>query len=289
MAERFRHGEVEGLRVGRLPLRYNTTCILYRVGSTVIDTGPPNQWRLVRRFLAERAVRQVVVTHHHEDHGGNLAPIQRCFASPIYSPRLALAALRTGFPLRPYQRLFWGRPERVRAQPLPPVVPLGDGRVLEAIAAPGHSADMTCFLEPQRGWLFAGDLYVAGRVRLLRQDEDLGAEIASLRRVLGCDFETMFCAHRGVVAAGKAALRRKLDFLESLCEQAIGLRRQGRSRREITSLLLGREGLMTLVTGFHFSKQNLIAACLAALPAAEARSCALEGPGGHRSFLDPEG
>jgi hypothetical protein len=76
----------------------------------------------------------------------------------------------------------------------------------------------------------------------------------------------MFCAHRGVIASGKAALRRKLDFLESLCQQVADLHRQGRSREEITRRLLGREGLMTLLTGYHFSKRNLIDACLQALP-----------------------
>ena len=267
MTERLQHGEVEGLRVGRFPLRYNTTCILYRLGSTVIDTGPPNQWRRVRAFLAERAVRQVVVTHYHEDHGGNLAPIRRAFAAPVYAPRPGLAELASGFPQRAYQRLFWGRPEPVQARELPGQVPLDGGGALEAVPAAGHSADMTCLLERERGWLFAGDLYIAARTRLLRQDEDLGAEIASLRRVLDLDFDTLFCAHRGVLASGKAAVRRKLDFLESLCQRVAELRRQGRSREEITRLLLGREGLMTLLTGYHFSKRNLIAACLQALPA----------------------
>lgn len=266
MPERLQHGEVEGLRVGRFPLRYNTTCILYRLGSTVIDTGPPNQWRRVRAFLGERAVRQVVVTHYHEDHGGNLAPIRRAFAAPVYAPRLGLAELASGFPQRPYQRLFWGRPEPVEARELPARVPLDGGGALEAIPAAGHSADMTCMLERGRGWLFTGDLYIAARTRLLRQDEDLGAEIASLRRLLACDFDTMFCAHRGVIGSGKDALRRKLDFLESLCQQVADLRRQGRSREEITRRLLGREGLMTVLTGYHFSKRNLIDACLQALP-----------------------
>ncbi len=265
MTERFQHGEVEGIRVGKYPFRYNTTCILYRLGSTVIDTGPPNQWRAVRAFLAERAVRQVVVTHHHEDHSGNLAPIQRALAAPVYAPRQGLAELGAGFSQRPYQHLFWGRPEPVQARELPREVPLGDGRALEAIPTPGHSTDMTCLLDRQRGWLFAGDLYIAARTRLLRQDEDLKAEIASLRRVLAYDFETLFCAHRGVVEPGKAALRRKLDFLESLCQRAAELHGEGRSSREITRLMLGREGLMSLATGFHFSKRNLIAGCLVAI------------------------
>ena len=45
MIERIEHHEVEGIRVGRFGSQINTTCIVYRLGSTVIDVGPPNQWR----------------------------------------------------------------------------------------------------------------------------------------------------------------------------------------------------------------------------------------------------
>lgn len=37
--QRLRHGDVEGLRVGRFGGKVNTTCILWRIGDTLIDTG----------------------------------------------------------------------------------------------------------------------------------------------------------------------------------------------------------------------------------------------------------
>lgn len=268
MAERIRQGEVEGIRVGRFPFRINTTCILYRLGSTVIDTGPPNQWRTVRRFLREREVRQVVVTHHHEDHSGNLAAIRRDLRMAIYAPAAALEPLARGFPLRPYQHLVWGRPVPVHAEPVPEQVPVAPGRMLLALPSPGHSSDMTCYLDAERGWLFTGDLYISDRTRYLRQDEDLRTEMESLRRTLAYDFDTLFCSHRGIVSSGKEALRRKLDALESLCERVAHHRREGRGPEEIQRMLLGREDLMTWVTGFHFSKRNLIAGCFALTSAA---------------------
>lgn len=261
MAERIQHSEVEGLRVGRFPFLINTTCILYRVGSTVIDTGPPNQWSQVRRFLQEREVEQVIVTHHHEDHGGNLAAIHDALKARVYSPPEGIEPLARGFPQKLYQRVVWGRPDPVQAEAMSEQVAIGGGRTLEAIPVPGHSVDMTCFLDPERGWLFAGDLYISSKTRYLRQDEDLRAEIESLRRIVAYDFETVFCSHRGVVRSGKEALRRKLEFLESLCEQVAHLRAEGRSLQEIKRRLVGREDLMTWITGYHFSKANLIAAC----------------------------
>lgn len=269
MAQRIRHADVEGLRVGRFPGMLTGACILYRLGDTVIDTGPPNQWRTVRRFLAERQIQRVVVTHHHEDHSGNLASIE---VPEILAPEGGLAALRQGFPLRLYQHIIWGRPRTVRAEPLPAEIPLADGGKLIALPAPGHSADMTCFLEPERGWLFTGDLYIASKTRYLRQDEDLRDQIDSLRRIQQLDFGTVFCSHRGVLEDGKDALARKLDFLSSLCERVADLRSQGKGIYEVTRLLLGREDMLSWMTGFHFAKRHLIAACFEIAAQSEVKS-----------------
>lgn len=260
MTDLIEHEGVEGLRVGRFPGQINTTCIVYRLGATVVDVGPPNQWRQVRRFLAERAIRQVLATHHHEDHSGNLASVRE-LAEAVYAPAASLGRLDQGFPLRPYQLLVWGRPERCRPEPVPEEVPLDDGGTLRTVAAPGHSDDMTCYLEPVRGWLFTGDLYISSRTKYLRRDEDLRDELASLRRVLALDFDTIFCSHRGALTSGKEKLRAKLDFLESLCARVRHLRGEGRGVAEITRALLGREDLTAWMTGFHFSKRNLIRAC----------------------------
>ncbi len=265
MIERIEHADVEGIRVGKFASQINTTCIVYRLGSTVIDTGPPNQWRTVRRFLTERRVRQVVVTHHHEDHSGNLARAGRALDAEILAPAGGLAPLAEGFSLKPYQHLVWGRPKPVHPSPIAGEIEIGGGRTLTPIAAPGHSTDMTCLLDPQRGWLFTGDLYISSKTRYLRADEDLPAQLASLRRILELDFDTLFCSHCGVVEAGKEALGRKLRFLEELCERVRLLRDEGRNVAEITRALVGREDLMSWLTGFHFSKRNLIAGCVAAV------------------------
>ena len=266
MIERIEHHDVEGIRVGRFTSRINTTCILYRIGSTVIDTGPPNQWRTVRRFLDEHDVQRVVVTHHHEDHSGNLASIRRAHNARVYSPARGIAPLRDGYALRPYQRIVWGRPGRVTAEPTPREIEIAPGRTLRAIPCPGHSADMTCYLDGERGWLFTGDLFISQKAYYLRRDEDVFQQIESLRRALTLDFDTLLCSHRGIVTSGKDALRAKLQSLENLCERAGRLRDEGRSLREITRLLLGREDTLSWITGLHFCKRNLVRSCLEAGP-----------------------
>ncbi len=258
----FRHEGVEGLRVGRFDLGISSSCIVYRLGSTVIDTGPPNQWLAVRRFLKERAVERVLITHHHEDHSGNGARLQAEMNAAVFMPSSGRDFMIRGFPLRAYQRIVWGTPDRFAPEPVPVEIELDGGYRLRAIDAPGHSPDMTCYLEPERGWLFTGDLYVARKPRFFRGDENLADQITSLRAVLDLEFETVFCAHRGVVTNGRRAVEAKLDYLISLRAEVRELHRAGHSIAEITRSLLGREPVMTFITLFHFSKRNLVRACL---------------------------
>ena len=250
------------MRFGRFNIGISSSCILYRIGSTVIDTGPPNQWRLVRKFLSERDVHRVVITHHHEDHSGNGARLERDMNADVFLPSESVELMRRGFPLRAYQRLFWGVPVRFEAKSVPDELSLERGFLLRAIPAPGHSSDMTCYLEPNRGWLFTGDLYIASKPRFLRADENLAEQIESLRGVLELDFETVFCAHRGVVTNGCEAIKAKLDYLVSLRDEVRKLHAEGRSVSEIKLTLLGPERMLSFITMFHFSKKNLIEACL---------------------------
>ncbi len=259
----FEHEGVEGLRTGRFNFGISSSCIVYRLGTTVIDTGPANQWPLVHRFLQDRNVERVLVTHHHEDHSGNGARLQREMHATVFFPPSGVRLAADGFPLHPYQRVIWGAPPRFTPESMPSEVNLGNGSRLQAVPAPGHSLDMTCYLEPERGWLFTGDLYIASKPRFLRADENVDDQIESLRRVLELEFETVFCAHRGVVADGRRAIEAKLDYMIALRDEVRHLHGEGRSLGEITRTLLGREGFLSFITFYHFSKRNLVRGCLA--------------------------
>ncbi|MDQ7051878.1 MAG: MBL fold metallo-hydrolase [candidate division KSB1 bacterium] len=257
--QRIEYKDVEGIRVGRFASRINTTCILYRIDGTVIDTGPPNQWRWVRQFLHEKDVRQVFITHHHEDHSGNGANIHREWAAAaIQAHPDALPLLQQGYHLHLYRQIIWGRPDHYTIEPVTGGLSIRNDLRAELVHAPGHSTDMTCVYLPERGWLFTGDLYIASRPKFLRRDENPRQEIESLRTVLKLDFQTVFCAHRGVVQNGRQALQDKLEFLLDLQQNVHELARQGLSPKEVTQRLLGREELLSWMTFFHFSKRNLI-------------------------------
>ena len=113
-------------------------------------------------------------------------------------------------------------------------------------------------MTPERGWLFSGDLYVSPKPHFARIDDNYHQEIRSLHRILGYDFDVLFCAHRGIVRNGREMLRRKLEYLESLSRKIWELHHQGRSLKEIQVALLGKETSISWLTFTHFSKKNLI-------------------------------
>ncbi len=259
---RFRGGPVEALRVGRFALGLNTTAVVYRVGETLVDAGMPHAGPAVAAFAAERRVARVLLTHHHEDHSGNASRLAAATGAPVFVHPAGLEPLREGWAMRPYQRVLFGRPSPVAARPTPAAVETADGYCFRAIHVPGHSPDLLCYLEPREGWLFTGDLYVGTRPRYLRADEDLAAQVASLRAVLAEDFGVVFCGHRGPVAEGKRALEEKLAYLEELRSRARELALRGVPEGAIARRLLGPEDLTSYATGLHFTKGNLIRACL---------------------------
>lgn len=253
---------VEGLCVGRFDLGINTRVWLYRIGDTLIDSGMVHAWGDVRRFVGEKPLRQVLLTHHHEDHAGNAGAISGYCGAEVFAHADALDPLAHPAPMRLYQRVLFGRPEPCSATALARDIHLDDGSPLIPIHTPGHAQDLVCYFQPERGWLFTGDLYIGTRPRYLREGECVERMLESLRRVLDYPFFTVFCGHRGVVPRGREAIRDKLIYLEYLCGETRRLRTLGYSVRRISKKLLGGEDLTSLATGYNFTKRHLVRACL---------------------------
>mgnify|MGYP000586446736 CR=1 FL=1 len=260
--EHIRYQDLDGLRTGRFNLGPNTSFVLYRLGDTLIDAGPHNQWRWIRRFIEEQPVSQLLLTHYHEDHSGNSANIAALTGVTPTAPKQSIQPLRNGFSIQSYRRFFWGPADKVEAQPLSEQILINGREPIQAIATPGHTPDLTCYLLPERGWLFSGDMYISSQIKLLAREEDLPALIKSTRRLLDQEFDTLLCPHRGIVTEGKQALQTKYQNLQTLVGEAQHLLQAGYSVKAITHRLLGKEPAMSFITGFHFSKQRLIQACL---------------------------
>jgi glyoxylase-like metal-dependent hydrolase (beta-lactamase superfamily II) len=238
---------------------------VYLLDGVLVDSGFAHARAALLRALAGRRVVRVAHTHVHEDHVGNDATLVEAFGASVLAPQstLHLLANPARLNLRFYELLVWGRPA-----PLPGARPLGDvvetlGGRLEVVPTPGHTPDHVVLLEPERRWVFCGDLFLGAKVRAARPFENVADLIESLRRVLALRPTRLFCAHRGAIDEPAGALETKLRFLESLRAQVLELDRAGLSTDAIATRALGREALLQwAITGGDFSRAHLVRACL---------------------------
>ncbi len=107
-----------------------------------------------------------------------------------------------------------------------------------------------------------GDLYLAPRLKVLRDDEDVHAMVGSLRRLVALAPAVVFCQHRGFVGDGAELLRRKLRFLVELGGRIGALRERGLDEEEIARALPGNDLIWRLWTGGHFAKRHFVHAFL---------------------------
>jgi glyoxylase-like metal-dependent hydrolase (beta-lactamase superfamily II) len=290
---------VEGVHVGRMKLATNTAVWMYRVGDVFVDTATPNQWHKVKDYLQTRpAPSSIVVSHHHEDHAGNLARMWHLYQGrgatvALYAPKLSHPMLHNGFPIEWYRDLIWGRspPDKdLPVQELPSAVTAqlenGEKVRIVNVAAPGHCADHTVFYVPERKWLFCADLYVTSRPKMAFYDEKPLQSIATLKRMLRGDdsgqkwedgvsalglslplpIDTIFCAHRGRLTDGAGRLNERLEWLEELRHKALQrYQRDGvDSIKAISKELLGKEDeVVHYISRGDFSRLNLISGLLA--------------------------
>ena len=257
-------GEVEMIQLGYSPIGSPLMSVfMYVVDGLVIDTAQHLMAKVVMGMLGEKSLSRIILTHHHEDHSGNAAMISSRHAIPLMAHPLAAEKLTLGFPILPYQRLVWGKAPAVTATPLADVVETNRFK-FTPVHTPGHSKDHFVFFENQCGWLFSGDLYLAERIKFFRSDEDFGAQITSLKKIMKLDFDTLFCAHNPCLKNGKQKIKNKLQFMEDLYGHARELAEKGYSEKAIIKELDPKNdrGVKWLTMG-NVSFANMVRSALA--------------------------
>jgi glyoxylase-like metal-dependent hydrolase (beta-lactamase superfamily II) len=229
---------------------------VYVVRGVLIDTGYPAAHREVAQIVRETHAVGAYVTHHHEDHAGNVSRLVQ-HGLPLAMHPDTLALVRHPHRIGLYRHLTW---QAMRGFDTP-VTPLHDD-TLQLVATPGHAPDHHAVWDATTGTLFAGDLYLGVKVKLAHSYESPAQHVASLEAMIARGPSRVFCAHRGLVSDGVNRLRAKAEWMRETMERVLSLHRDGRSVGEVRAELLGARDSTHWVSAGDYSPDNFVRAVL---------------------------
>lgn len=234
-----------------------TKVFLYNVDGLLVDAGPESRAEQFQNWFVSQKIKQVALTHNHEDHSGNAPWLQRFMEVPVYLHPGAIPYTREEGAYPQYRREMWGYRHVFNPLPMPETIQT-DKYTFEVLDTPGHAIYHNCFYEKNQGWLFTGDLYLGTKLFVCFYEENMRQTIDTIERLLKLDFDTIFCAHAGVVENGKVRLEKKLTNLKILQEQVVAMRAQGKTDREIDDEINGFVLPITEMSGGEWSSYNII-------------------------------
>jgi glyoxylase-like metal-dependent hydrolase (beta-lactamase superfamily II) len=238
------------------------TVFLYLVDGVLVDTGQPHMRREVLEMVESQRPERIVLTHHHEDHSGNARAVCDCLGIEVLGHPQAIRKMSGPLNILPYQHLVWGKADPVAVRSIEGEISTRSGRLIP-IHTPGHSKDHVVYLDPEKGWLFSGDLYIGERIKYFRVDEKLSDQIDSLKKILMFDFDALYCGHHPVGKNGKKRMRNKLSFLQEFQNTVRRMRQEGLSVPEIIRRLDRRQDrLVKWVTLGNVCFANMVRSAL---------------------------
>lgn len=259
-SEQFEFEGIQGFRFGYNPIgKPLMYAHIYFVDGLLIDTGQRGVSPILLQQVGHLPVQQIIVTHHHEDHSGNIDLLQRHFGCPVYASPECCEIMKAPPPISFAQRMTWGnRPAYTKLTAIQDQI-VTDHHRFQIISIPGHAPDMIALYEPERKWLFSADLYVHHYIGYMLPEESIAQQIRSIRRILELDFDVLFCGHNPQFKDGKKLLAKKLDFLEGFFEDVVALHMKGYQAKEIFRHLNFKENWTTnLLSGGHLSRMNMV-------------------------------
>jgi glyoxylase-like metal-dependent hydrolase (beta-lactamase superfamily II)/ADP-ribose pyrophosphatase YjhB (NUDIX family) len=192
------------LRTPTLPPATHTNC--YLVGGeevVVIDPASPyeEEQALLDRVLANRRVREIWLTHLHNDHVGGANHLKRQLGVKIAAHSITAQALQGVVAV---DRTFEEN-ERLELAGKP-------GWTLQVLHTPGHARGHVCIFEARSGSLVTGDLMAGvGTIVIDPPEGHMATYFDSLRRMQALPVRALFPAHGPVMANAKGRIQAYLD------------------------------------------------------------------------------
>jgi ribonuclease/clavin/mitogillin len=246
-------GDVAALRLSWMRSRVVGYGVhVFVVRGALIDTGFPGAANDLRHIVKSFKVRGALLTHHHEDHAGNVQALARA-RMPLAIDDDTLALVRQPGRIGAYRHITWQAMRGLTRD----VIPFDDAS-LTLVATPGHCANHHVVWDHDTGTLFGGDLFLGVKVRVAHAHEDPRALLHSLRAMVARAPARVFCAHRGFVPNAAAALTAKAEWLADVIGEIDRLDDGGFSDREISDRLLGGRTLTHYFSAGDYSPVNLV-------------------------------
>lgn len=193
----------------------------------VIDPGPetPKHMAALDAALAGKTVSHVFVTHHHLDHSPLAAPLAARHGCKVYGYSVHPAAGDGAhMPLEAGDDLSFK-----------PDVEIRDGFTVEgpdwtltAVHTPGHTSNHLCYALKEENTLFSGDHIMGWSTSVVSPpDGDMGDYLASLRRILDMDFDTIRPTHGPAITAVRPFVQAYIDHRLAREAQIMGAIQSG--------------------------------------------------------------
>ncbi|MGB1241917.1 MAG: MBL fold metallo-hydrolase [Chitinophagales bacterium] len=234
----------------------------FLVDGMLIDTGQPHIQKELLNALQTEDVQKILVTHHHEDHSGNIEAIKQLKNIKAYASPLCCKLMQKPPKLEPARLVTWGQMPKADLIPLPSNEKLrtpNGAYSFEVLDTPGHAIDQISLYEPNRGWLFSGDLFVHDYIKAFMRDEDMAEQITSIQKMLQLDFEVLFCNHQPLFSNGKKRLQNKLQFLQDFYGKVERQHHKGLTPKEIMKVLDLKENRVLQAFSFgQLSRMNMV-------------------------------
>ena len=226
----------------------------YFVRGTVIDAAFDDVADEFVGWIAANRPRGVIISHAHDDHGGNAERLAREGIAMQMQPDTARLLATPQF-RGPHRRWAWGGMPVLRS-----AWKSFESPGLKMIPARGHSPDHHVIWDAERETLFSADLFLGVKVRVAHppQRENVREQVASIRRILELKPKRIFDAHKGMLKDGVALLNAKANWIEETCGRVDALIDKGWDDHAITLNVFGREPLFTYVTLFDWSLRNFV-------------------------------